>query len=222
MKLSPLAEIQATIAACRVCPKMVGAPVYGPPVESSLFLLGQAPGPHEESLGRPFAYTAGKTLFSWFREVCGVPEARFRANVYMAAVARCYPGKGKGGGGDRVPDAEEILRCGSHLQAELEILRPRLILAVGKLAISQVLGREKFGTTAKLTSVVGRKMESTYHGVRADVICLPHPSGLSSWHKTEPGKSLLREALFLVRDHPAWKAQFKLGSFIPGTRHELS
>lgn len=196
---------------------MLGPPVHGPAVTSPIFLLGQAPGTHEGRLGQPFAYTAGKTLFTWFSENCGVPESRFRANVYMAAVARCFPGKAKSGG-DRIPDAEEILRCASHLKAELEILRPRLILAVGKLAISQVLGREKFGPTTKLTEVVGKIMEATYHGIKADVICLPHPSGLSSWHKTEPGKTLLREALHLVRAHSAWKAQFQLDAMILGTK----
>lgn len=186
---------------------MVGPPVHGPAIASRVFLIGQAPGPHEGSKGRPFAHTAGKTLFRWFEEAAGVDETSFRSGVYMAAVARCFPGKARGGA-DRVPDASEIANCSRHLRRELEALRPELVLAVGKLAISQVLGPEVFGPGAKLTDVVGREFRARYHGHEAAVICLPHPSGLSSWHKVEPGKTLLRRALKLVREHAAWQAQF--------------
>ncbi|MEO5969899.1 MAG: uracil-DNA glycosylase family protein [Bdellovibrionia bacterium] len=49
-----------------MCPKMVGPPVHGAVIATPIFLIGQAPGPREGKLGRPFAYTAGKTLFRWF------------------------------------------------------------------------------------------------------------------------------------------------------------
>jgi uracil-DNA glycosylase len=183
---------------------MVGPPVHGSSIYSPVFLLGQAPGPHEGDRGKPFAYTAGKTLFRWFNEVSGIDEETFREKIYMAAVARCYPGKGKGAG-DRVPDALEIKNCGKHLSAELETLKPKLILAIGKLAISQVLGKEVYGNNGKLTDVVGKMFEVNYHGHQTQAICLPHPSGLSSWHKTEPGITLLKKALKLVVAHPAWQ-----------------
>lgn len=182
---------------------MVGPPVHGLAIDSSLFLIGQAPGPHEGDLGKPFAYTAGRTLFRWFNEASGVSEEDFRLHVYMAAVARCFPGKGKSGG-DRVPNPEEIARCGVHLKKELKVLKPRLIIAVGKLAIEQVLGLKDF----KLVDVIGKPMKAIYHGHECEVICLPHPSGLSSWHKTEPGKTLLQKALKLIVKHPAWKDTF--------------
>src|ERR1700759_2537842 len=89
--------------ACRACPKMIGPVVHGPPVVSGILLVGQAPGPREGSFGKPFAWTAGRTLFRWFEEAIGVGEEEFRAKVYMAAVARCFPGKAPGGG-DRRPD----------------------------------------------------------------------------------------------------------------------
>jgi uracil-DNA glycosylase len=187
-----------------MCPNVVGPPVHGSPIHSPVFLLGQAPGPREASFGKPFAYTGGKTLFRWFNEVSGVDEETFRERIYMAAVARCFPGKGKGAG-DRVPDAKEIANCSFHLKEELTVLKPKLILAIGKLAISQVLGAEKFGASSKLTDVVGKTFKVTFHGQSADVICLPHPSGLSAWHKVEPGKTLLKKALALVKNHPAWQ-----------------
>lgn len=203
-----LLRIHEAIDACRACPAMVGPPVHGPALESKVLLLGQAPGPHEARLGRPFAYTAGTTLFRWFREGAGVDEERLRARVYFAAVARCFPGKASGGG-DRVPDAREIHTCGSlHVAREVAALEPRLLLAVGRLAIAQSLGSARFGLGAKLTEVVGRTFASTYWGHELEVLCLPHPSGASSWHRVEPGRTLLAQALALLRAHPVWRATF--------------
>ena len=82
---------------------------------SRVILVGQAPGVKEPILGKPFAWTAGKTLFRWFEEATGMDEDTFRARIYMAAVARCFPGK-SGGGGDRRPDADEIARCRTYLE----------------------------------------------------------------------------------------------------------
>ena len=188
--------------------------MHGPDVNSRIFLLGQAPGPHEGKRGRPFAHTAGKTLFRWFEENAGISESTFREHVYMAAVARCFPGKAPGGA-DRVPNPVEIMNCSKHLKSELSVLKPALVLAVGKLAISQVLGPVAFGPQALLIDVVGSQFKAIYHGHAADVICLPHPSGVSSWHKKEPGKSLLKKALETVVDHPEWKREFNFSTKAP-------
>ena len=161
--------------------------------------VGQAPGSKEPVLGRPFAWTAGKTLFGWFTGACGMSEAQFRASVYMAAVARCFPGKTKAGG-DRVPDPGEIATCGSWLDAEFDILRPELVLPIGKLAI------QRFIAFDKLTEVIGEKFRVTRRGHAFDVIPLPHPSGASPWHRMEPGKTLLARALDLIVRHPAFSA----------------
>ena len=201
--MKDIRTIQASIRRCRECPNVVGPPVHGSPILSPILLIGQAPGPREASFGKPFAYTGGKTLFRWFNEVSGIDEETFRERIYMAAVARCFPGKGKSAG-DRLPDASEIQNCSRHLKNELTILKPKLILAIGKLAISQVLGPEKFRANEKLSAVVGNCYPVTFHGHLSDAICLPHPSGLSAWHKTEPGITLLKNALRLVVKHPAW------------------
>jgi uracil-DNA glycosylase len=197
-----LQRLHRELDACKACPKMVGPVVHGAAVDSRILLIGQAPGPREGQFGRPFAWTAGRTLFRWFQETLGVDEETFRARVYVAAVARCFPGK-TSGGGDRRPDAGEIERCGSFLRREVEILRPALILPVGTLAIEQVLGR-----APPLVEVVGKKLRVEYHGLESDVICLPHPSGLSSWHKVPPGSELLKKALRLVAKHPEVSATF--------------
>src|SRR5262249_20841034 len=123
--------------------------------------------------------------------------------VYMAAVVRCFPGKSMGGG-DRRPDSEEIARCRTFLQREVALLAPRLILPVGTLAIQEVLGYQ-----GPLSEIVGQQRRIRYHGVDADVICLPHPSGASPWHKLSPGKDLLQKSLRLISAHPEVQRAFR-------------
>jgi uracil-DNA glycosylase len=175
---------------------MQGPVVCGKAVMSKVLLVGQAPGIKEIEVHEPFAWTAGKTMFGWFDSI-GVDEASFRNSVYMAAVCRCFPGKNPKGG-DRVPDREEIGNCSGWLEAEVRLLEPELVIPVGKLAISQMMSVDK------LKDVVGEEFEVELHGVRSDVIPLPHPSGASTWHRTEPGRSLLHLALKRIQAHRAW------------------
>lgn len=191
-----LRAIHRRLAACRACPKMIGPVVHGPPVPSRVLLVGQAPGPREGSFGRPFAWTAGKTLFRWLEEALGMNEAEVRARIYFAAVARCFPGKAKGGG-DRRPDPEEISRCGRFLAEEVQALSPSLVIPVGSMAIEQVLGIK-----GPLVETVGTVRRARYQGQELDVIALPHPSGASTWHRTEPGKTRLKKALALLSERP--------------------
>jgi uracil-DNA glycosylase len=170
--------------------------VSGGPVLSKVILVGQAPGDKEPILGRPFAWTAGRTLFRWFEENCGLTEAQFRSAIYMAAVCRCFPGK-KVTGGDRVPSADEVRNCGVWFERELAILKPELVIAVGRLALSQFLAEPR------LDRVVGRQFRVSYAGSPFDLVPLPHPSGASPWHRMEPGKTLLVRALGLINAHPA-------------------
>jgi uracil-DNA glycosylase len=188
------------LLACNACPNMIGPVVSGLPVMSPVMLIGQAPGTREGPAGKPFAWTAGKTMFGWFAQL-GLDEEQVRNRVYMAAVCRCFPGKATGGGGDRVPDAGEIERCSKHLHAEIKLLAPKLVIPVGKLAIAQL-----YPDIDKLTEVIGQKRTGTLAGHTFDVIALPHPSGASTWHRTEPGKTLLAQALAKIAAHPAWKS----------------
>ena len=196
-KRTKLVTLQRELSACKACPQMIGPVVHGPPIVSAVYLLGQAPGPHEGKIGKPFAWTAGKTLFKWFEEEVGLDEATFRDSIYMSAVARCFPGKAKGGG-DRKPAPDEIARCEAYVRGEVEILEPKLVIPVGTLAISRVLG-DDYG---KLVDVIGKTMRLPFLSVMTDVIPLPHPSGASTWHRVEPGKTLLSKALGLIAAHP--------------------
>ncbi len=199
MSTAALKVVHAELAACKACPKMIGPVVHGPPVKSRVILVGQAPGPREGSFGRPFAWTAGRTLFRWFEEALGIDEETFRRRVYIAAVARCFPGKSSGGG-DRRPDAVEIEQCKTWLAREADILKPELVIAVGTLAIEQVLGLK-----LPLAEVVGTSRKARWHGHAVDVVALPHPSGASPWHKMDPGKTLLAKALRQLGKHPAMR-----------------
>jgi uracil-DNA glycosylase len=185
------------LRACRLCRKMHPPVVSGGPVVSKVLLVGQAPGDKEPKLGRPFAWTAGKTLFGWFSTTAGMNEEKFRAAIYMAAVCRCFPGKNPTGG-DRVPSPREVSNCSFWLKRELDILQPALVIPVGKLAIGQFIPLEK------LDRIIGRKFKVTSQGHHFELIPLPHPSGASPWHRKEPGKSLLNKALKIIIKHPAF------------------
>lgn len=172
-------------------------PVSGGAVLSKVLLVGQAPGVREPIAGKPFAWTAGKTLFRWFEDACGLTEEMARAKIYFAAVCRCFPGKAPGGS-DRVPNPQEIKNCSSWLDRELEILQPRLVIPVGKLAIAQ------FIPITKLDAIIGRDFRVRRSGRQFDLIPLPHPSGASPWHRIPPGRDLLAKALQLIVRHSAF------------------
>ena len=192
---------QQRLSRCRLCPNMIPPVIIGQPVASEILLIGQAPGEREGELQRPFAWTAGKTLFKWFDSI-GIDERAFRQSVYMSAVCRCFPGKNPKGG-DRVPSKEEVERCSRWLGGEISLLKPKLVIPVGKLAISQYL------QCAKLVEVIGQKFEVDVEGASVDMIPLPHPSGASTWHRMSPGKELLDQALGLIAEHECWKRLLK-------------
>ena len=165
---------------------------------SDVMIIGQAPGPREPTLKRPFAHTAGQTLFRWFEQFCGLNEAAVRSKIYFAAVCRCFPGKAPGGT-DRVPAPDEVRNCSSWMNEEIEILCPRLIIPVGRLAICQ------FIDCKKLEHVIGLRFQAKRSDHAFDLIPLPHPSGASPWHKIPPGKQLLEKAMRRIARHPAIK-----------------
>lgn len=179
---------------------MTGPAVVCTAVVSPILLVGQAPGDREPLLGRPFAWTAGKQLFRWLSTI-GADESSFREHVYMAAVCRCFPGKNPGGG-DRVPNPDEIRACRPWLERELDLLKPALILPIGRLAIEQFL------PPRPLVDQVGKLHRVELAGRVTDVIPLPHPSGASTWPRSEPGKTLTATALSLLGQHAAFRALF--------------
>lgn len=183
------------LLACRRCGHAAGiTPVVSLARAPKVMLIGQAPGQVEATGGRPFMGRAGKTLWKWF-ERAGLDEATVRRTIYIAAVTRCYPGPHKSGRGDRVPSPREQRACSDWLDAELRIIRPRLLIPVGKLAIARFLPDQP------LDELIGRAHAVEYDGGRTTVIPLPHPSGASSWIYQGDHPQLLDRALRLLKSH---------------------
>jgi uracil-DNA glycosylase len=198
--LPTLDEHRQVLLACRRCGHGPGiTPVVSRASSPRVMLVGQAPGKVEAEGGRPFAGRAGKSLFRWLARA-GIDEATARERIYIAAVTRCYPGPNVSGRGDRVPTPAEQGACDSWLQQELRIIKPRVIIPVGRLAI------ERFLTPAPLDQLVGRlhcvdRSAAAEIGRVPAVIPLPHPSGASSWVHQSNHPSLLEAAIELLREH---------------------
>jgi uracil-DNA glycosylase len=158
-----------------------------------VMLVGQAPGKVEAEGGVPFSGRAGQTLFRWLARA-GLDEAAAREMIYISAVTRCYPGPHPSGRGDRVPNRVEQSSCADWLEAELEIVRPKVVIPVGRLAI------ERFLPNIPLSELIGTQRIVRHAGGKSVVIPLPHPSGASSWVYQSENKILLDRAIGLIRE----------------------
>jgi uracil-DNA glycosylase len=191
-----LDELRSALAGCRACGLREGIrPIVSLAKSPRVMLVGQAPGKVEAEGGRPFAGRAGKTLFTWFASI-GLDEGTLRDRMYIAAVTRCFPGPHPSGRGDRVPSPAERNNCAQWLTRELDIIRPRLVIPVGRLAIDALLG------AMPLDRAIGR--EHRIEGRGAVAVPLPHPSGASSWIHASGHRALLDRGLAIIRRH--WDA----------------
>ena len=152
-------------------------------------MYGQAPGIVEGEERLPWRGRAGQTLRRWLQ----LDEAEFYSAFFCASVTRCYPGRAESGRGDRTPTPREQELCEFWRDWELELLRPKLIVPVGGLAIKRLLGR------TDMTECIGRRFD--HDGVT--VVPLPHPSGASSWPNVPANRARLDAALGLVHDELA-------------------
>jgi uracil-DNA glycosylase len=177
------------LADCRLCGYGSDVvPIVSRSVSPRAMLVGQAPGKVEAAGGKPFAGRAGKTLLRWL-ERAGVDEETARKRIYIAAITRCYPGPSPSGRGDRVPSNAEQEACAVWLDAELELIRPRLLIPVGRLAITRFL------PNLPLDQLVGSAHDVKHRGGSAIAIPLPHPSGASSWIHEGDHPRLLEQAI---------------------------
>lgn len=187
-----LASLGRDLSGCRACVEAgypleslpVRAPLANPPQRAYLF--GQAPGPVEGVERLPWRGRAGQTLRRWLE----LEEEEFYARFYCASVTRCDPGRAPSCRGDRTPAPREQELCEFWRDWELELLRPRLIVTVGGLALRRLLG------LPSLTPCVGERYERD--GV--PVIPLPHPSGASGWLNSLANRERLAKAAGLVRE----------------------
>jgi uracil-DNA glycosylase len=177
------------LLSCRMCGHAEGiTPIVSVAVRPKAMLVGQAPGQVEAVGGKPFAGRAGKTLFRWL-ERAGIDEETARRRIYIGAITRCYPGPSPSGRGDRVPSTTEQDACAVWLDQELRIIRPRLLIPVGRLAI------ERFLPKRPLDQLIGRAFEIEHEGGISLTVPLPHPSGASSWIHEDDHPKLLDRAL---------------------------
>ena len=188
------AALQAEMRACRACLvagyDIVPGAIFSGPAPAPLMLIGQAPGITEAQVKRPFNASSGTRLFQWLARA-GLDEDEFRRRYYMTAVTKCYPGKHPKGKGDRKPSAAEQKLCRPFLERELALVRPRVILAVGGLAIETVLGRK-----VRLDEAVGARFSVDGRLV----LPLPHPSGASLWLNRPENQARLERALVILGD----------------------
>jgi len=181
-----LAELVAGHRACTRCADagLIAAarPVFSGRPGQRILLVGQAPGAVEHDVTRPFAGRAGRQLVRWMLRAGFADEDDFRDRVWITATMTCFPGRRPGGGGDRRPGPAEIALCAGWLDGVLRLLAPRLIIPVGGLALSRLLG------PLRLDDAVGRAFDRTGAPVEEPwpaghpvLVPLPHPSGQSRW-----------------------------------------
>jgi uracil-DNA glycosylase len=196
-----LADLQASLSTCRRCADagyFIGSTPISTLNAGAVFMtVGQAPGRHEaEVTHRPFSGPAGKRLFRWLAQA-RFDEAEFRATQAMVAITRCYPGPHPAGRGDRVPSRTEQALCAPWLEAELALIRPRVLIPIGGLAIGKFLGND-----TAMTGLIGERFERDGDAGRASVIIvpLPHPSGASQWFNVAENKVRLARALEILAE----------------------
>ena len=188
-----LASLERDLGRCRACVEagypLESLPVRAPGAGQRAYLFGQAPGVVEGEERLPWRGRAGRTLRRWLE----LDEDDFYAIFYCASVTRCYPGRAPSGRGDRTPTPREQELCSFWREWELELLRPRLIVTVGGLALRRLLG------VPSLTPSVGNR----YELAGAPVVPLPHPSGASGWLNDRANRRRLDAATTLVRSELA-------------------
>jgi len=155
-------ELKSAVAACTACGlrKTCTQTVLGVGDEKADWLLvGEAPGAEEDARGEPFVGQAGRLLDNMLAAI-GLSRGK---NVYICNVLKCRPP------GNRNPEPFEVGQCAPHLLRQLELIKPKLILAMGRFAVQTLLGTE-----ASIASLRGRLHR--YQGV--PLIVTYHPAYL--------------------------------------------
>src|SRR3978361_1119387 len=102
-----LAQLHRAIAGCRMCPRMTPPPILWAREGQRALIIGQAPGLVEPQRGLPFAGAAGRKLITWLAPLGITDHESMLERFAFAAVAKCYPGRVPGGGGERGPRRDQ-------------------------------------------------------------------------------------------------------------------
>lgn len=193
-----LARLQDEIRACRRCVYAGFIPEAHPIVRGGMehcrMLVGQAPGARAHEVGVPWSGASGVLLRSWF-ERAGFPPESFLDSWYFTSLTKCFPGKVTGGKGDRAPSAAERRLCASWLEAEIALVRPAIIVTLGRLAAEALIPATK---RLPLAEIVGRSWTVDLGYGDVTIIPLPHPSGVSRWRNDPLNTALVDHALDLL------------------------
>ena len=193
MSRATLNAHQVACRACRACVEDGIIPEANPTFEGEwgarFLLVGQAPGPTERISRRPFSGRAGRELDRWMVRAGFISPEEFRKVTYIAALMRCFPGRNAKGTGDLRPPPSAVANCAHWLDAELRMLKPRVVIPVGQMAIDRFLGPGVLGDR------VGKRF-----GLRPVIVPLPHPSGTSRWLNDPANRERLDAALLLIAD----------------------
>jgi uracil-DNA glycosylase family 4 len=185
-----LVSLQRDNRRCRSCAEagfpLESTPIFEGRATQLAYLYGQAPGIVEAGELRPWRGRAGRTLRAWLE----MDEEAFYATFYCASVTRCYPGRAPSGRGDRAPTTAKQALCAAWREHELRLLRPKLVVTVGRLALRRLLSIER------LTDAIGVRFELD----GSPVIPLPHPSGVSGWLNDAANRTRFGAAVGLVHE----------------------
>ena len=154
--------LKERVAGCTDCPLHAkrNKTVFGVGDENADWLfVGEGPGADEDAQGEPFVGQAGKLLDNMLAAI----SLKRGNNVYIANCVKCRPP------GNRNPETGELAACEPYLQRQIELIRPKLIIALGKVAAVNLLARE-----ASIASLRGRLHE--YRGI--PLIVTYHPAYL--------------------------------------------
>jgi len=173
-----LAERVAACERCRLCEKRTNTVFGVGDRNADWMLIGEAPGENEDRQGEPFVGQAGKLLDNMLRSLTLARDT----NVYIANVIKCRPP------GNRNPEPDEVVRCEPYLQRQVALVKPKLIIALGRFAAQSLLK-----TDASISSLRGRV--HAYEGV--PVIVSYHPAYLL---RSLPDKAKAWADLCLARD----------------------
>ena len=149
-KAALLAPIQARVAVCTKCPHLARSRTQtvfgvGNP-DAELMFIGEAPGADEDAQGEPFVGRAGQLLTKII-----VAMGFNRGDVYIANVLKCRPDMPRGSFGNRPPTPEEMQTCLPYLAQQIEIIGPKILIALGATAVEGLLG-----TRAPMHAMRGR------------------------------------------------------------------
>ena len=156
------AELKQAVAQCLDCPLHAKRrkTVFGVGDENADWMfIGEGPGADEDALGDPFVGQAGKLLDNMLAAI----KLNRRENVFIANVVKCRPP------GNRNPEPDEALKCEPYLQRQIDLIKPKLIIALGRVAALNLLSRE-----ASIASLRGRVLD--YKGT--PLIVTYHPAYL--------------------------------------------